>query len=189
MIDINENIEYINYYEMFEIDPKASIEETKRAYRNKLKQWHPDKNIERIKEAEEITKVLNHAYSILSNAEQRKKYDRMLRFTKKRNIHQDINDDIFWEKVGKTSPGFKKIFDNVKDLYSLFKDAVRGNYKLHPSYIGMIGGGLLYFIIPADFIPDMIPIIGLLDDIAVLTMISNSVQSELNEYRKWKKTD
>ena len=51
----------------------------------------------------------------------------------------------------------------------------------------MIGGGLLYFIIPTDFIPDMIPIFGLLDDIAVLTMISNSVQSELNEYRNWKK--
>jgi uncharacterized membrane protein YkvA (DUF1232 family) len=53
----------------------------------------------------------------------------------------------------------------------------------------MIGGGLLYFIIPTDFIPDMIPIIGLLDDIAVLTMISSSMQSELNEYLNWKKTD
>ncbi len=184
-----EKTEYINYYELFEIHPKSSQEEIKHAYRKKLKQWHPDKNIDRIKESEEITKVLNHAYSVLRDAVQRKKYDRMLRFTKKRNIHQDINDDIFWDKVEKASPSFKKIFDNVKDLYSLFKDAVKGNYKLHPSYIGMIGGGLLYFIIPADFIPDMIPIIGLLDDIAVLTMISNSVQSELNEYRNWKKTD
>jgi curved DNA-binding protein CbpA len=186
---MDENIKYNNYYELFEIHPKASQEEIKRAYRKKLKQWHPDKNIERIKEAEEITKVLNHAYSILSDADQRKKYDRMLRFTRKRNIHQDIKDDIFWEKVEKASPGFKKIFANVKDLYSLFKDAVKGNYKLHPSYIGMIGGGLLYFIIPTDFIPDIIPIIGFLDDIAVLTMIGNSLQSELNEYRNWKKTD
>ena len=179
---------YDNYYELFEVHPKASQEEIKQAYRRKLKQWHPDKNIDRIKEAEEITKVLNHAYSILSDADKRNKYDRMLRFTKKRNIYQDINDDVFREKVNKVSPGFKKFFENVKDLYSLFKDAIKGNYKLHPSYVAMIGGGLLYFLIPVDFIPDMIPIIGLLDDIAVLTMITSSMQSELNEYRNWKKT-
>jgi len=179
---------YDNYYELFEVHLKASQEDIKQAYRKKLKQWHPDKNIGRIKEAEEITKVLNNAYSILSDADKRKKYDRMLRFTKKRNIRQDINDDVFREKVNKVSPSFKQFFKNVKELYSLFKDVIKGNYKLHPSYVAMIGGGLLYFLIPVDFIPDMIPIIGLLDDIAVLTMITNSIQSELNEYRNWKET-
>lgn len=186
---MTENLKYDSYYALFEVHSKASQEEIKKAYRKKLKQWHPDKNLDRTQESEEITKVLNHAYSILSDTDKRKKYDRMLRFTKKRNIHQDLNDDVFREKVNKVSPVFKKIFKNVKDLYSLFKDAIKGNYKLHPSHIAMIGGGLLYFIIPTDFIPDMIPIIGLLDDIAVLTMISNSMRSELNEYRNWKETD
>jgi molecular chaperone DnaJ len=78
---MTENLKYDSYYELFEVHSKASQEEIKKAYRKKLKQWHPDKNIDRIKESEEITKVLNHAYSILSDADKRKKYDRMLRFT------------------------------------------------------------------------------------------------------------
>jgi len=41
--------------------------------------------------------------------------------------------------------------------------------------------------IPIDFIPDVLPLIGFLDDLAVLTTIINSIQGELVEYRRWKK--
>jgi uncharacterized membrane protein YkvA (DUF1232 family) len=51
----------------------------------------------------------------------------------------------------------------------------------------MIGGGLLYFILPADLIPDFLPLIGYLDDLAVLTTIMNSLKGEINQYRDWKK--
>jgi uncharacterized membrane protein YkvA (DUF1232 family) len=50
----------------------------------------------------------------------------------------------------------------------------------------MIGGGLLYFILPVDLIPDFIPIVGYLDDLAVLTTIMNSLKGEINAYRNWK---
>jgi len=50
----------------------------------------------------------------------------------------------------------------------------------------MIGGGLLYFILPADLIPDFIPVIGYLDDLAVLTTIMNSLQKEICDYHIWK---
>jgi uncharacterized membrane protein YkvA (DUF1232 family) len=49
----------------------------------------------------------------------------------------------------------------------------------------MIGGGLLYFILPADLIPDFIPVIGYLDDLAVLTTIMNTLHKEIGEYRIW----
>jgi uncharacterized membrane protein YkvA (DUF1232 family) len=45
---------------------------------------------------------------------------------------------------------------------------------------------LLYFILPADLIPDFIPVIGYLDDLAVLTTIMNSLQKEISDYRIWK---
>jgi uncharacterized membrane protein YkvA (DUF1232 family) len=70
-------------------------------------------------------------------------------------------------------------------LYSLFKDAVNGKYKLPPASVAMIGGGLLYFILPADLIPDFIPVIGYLDDLAVLTTIMNTLHKEIGEYRIW----
>ncbi len=52
--------------------------------------------------------------------------------------------------------------------------------------MAMIGGGLLYFILPADLIPDFIPVIGYLDDLAILTTIMNSLQKEISDYRIWK---
>jgi len=66
---------------MIGINPKASAGEIKRAYHDQLKIWHPDKNADRLAEAEETTKILNQAYSVLSDPEQRKQYDRMLRYT------------------------------------------------------------------------------------------------------------
>ncbi|MCP4630732.1 MAG: DnaJ domain-containing protein [bacterium] len=177
----------VNYYEMLGIDPKAGSAEIKRAYHDQLKIRHPDKNADRIEEAEEITKILNQAYGVLSDPEQRKQYDRMLRYTRGKDFDKILNEKEFWQKVEKASPVLKRILKDVKDLYALFIDSIKGKYKLHPAIMGIIGGGLLYFIMPLDLIPDYIPVVGLLDDFAVLTAIINSLQNELAEYRRYKK--
>ena len=75
----------INYYELLEVSPTAGSGDIKRAYYDKLKIWHPDKNADRMEEAEDVTKTLNQAYSVLSDPEQRKQYDRILRYTKGRD--------------------------------------------------------------------------------------------------------
>jgi curved DNA-binding protein CbpA len=184
----NDTEKLADYYELLGVDPNAGPEEIKQAYLNKIKQWHPDKNPQRIAEAEEKTKVLNQAYHVLGAAQRRKNYDRMLRFTRGRNFGESINDEAFWKKMDRAYPAFKKALESVRELYALFKDSVIGNYKMHPANVAMIGGGLLYFILPADLIPDFIPIVGYLDDLAVLTTIMNSLKGEINEYRLWKKT-
>jgi len=176
----------VNYYEMLGIAPKADSEEIKRAYYSQLKIWHPDKNADRLAEAEETTKILNQAYRVLRDSERRKQYDRMLRYTKGKDFGKILNEKDFWDKVEKASPILKRIIKDLKDLYSLFVDSIKGRYKLHPAITGIIGGGLLYFIVPLDLIPDYIPIVGLLDDFAVLSAIINSLQGELGEYRKFK---
>ena len=178
----------VDYYELLGVDPKAGQETIKQAYFDKIKRWHPDKNPHRIAEAEEKTKVLNQAYHVLGDAQRRKNYDRMLRFTRGRDFGEFINDETIRNKINKAYPALKKVLENVRELYALFKDSVHGNYKLHPANVAMIGGGLLYFILPADLIPDFIPIVGYLDDLAVLTTIMNSLKGEMGEYRVWKKT-
>ena len=179
---------FADYYELLGVDPKAGREEIKQAYLNKVKTWHPDKNPERLAEAEEKTKVLNQAYHVLGDPERRKNYDRMLKFTRGKDFGEFINDETIRRKINKAYPALKKVLENVGELYALFKDAVKGNYKLHPANVAMIGGGLLYFILPADLIPDFIPIVGYLDDLAVLTTIMNSLKGEINAYRSWKQT-
>jgi curved DNA-binding protein CbpA len=179
----------INYYDLLGVEPQADTEKIKAAYRDKLKVWHPDKNAHRLDEAEEMTKILNQAYHILSDPDRRKQYDRMLRFTRGKDFGARINDENFWKKLEKASPSLKRILENVKDLYHLFNDAIKKRYKLHPLSLGMIGGGLLYFIMPVDLIPDVIPLVGYLDDLAVLTTIINSLQGEITAYRNWKKNN
>jgi len=176
---------HVNYYDLLGVDPKAGPAEIKRAYFDQLKIWHPDKNVDRLAEAEETTKILNQAYSILSKPEHRKQYDRMLRYTKGQDFGKILNEKEFWDKVGKASPVLRRILKDLKDLYALFVDSVKGRYRLHPTITGIIGGGLLYFIVPLDLVPDYIPIVGLLDDFAVLSAIINSLQDELAEYRKF----
>jgi uncharacterized membrane protein YkvA (DUF1232 family) len=171
------------------VNSKTGQKEIKQAYRTKLKEWHPDKNPDRKEEAEEITKTLNVAYDILSDPEGRKNYDRILRFSKGKKFSEYVNDESFLRKIKKAPSEVKQILQSVQELYSLFKDAIKGKYKLHPVNLGIIGGGLLYFIIPADLIPDVIPFIGFIDDIAVLTTIINSLQEELIKYRNWNHTN
>ena len=177
---------FTNYYNLLGIDSKADRQTVKQAYLAKIKEWHPDKNPDRTEEAEEKTKVLNQAYHILGDPEQRKTYDRMLRYTNGKDFNKYINDEAIRKKFDKAYPALKAALKRVRVLYSLFKDAVNGKYKLHPASVSMIGGGLLYFILPADFIPDFIPVAGYLDDLVVLTTIMNSLSKEIGEYRIWK---
>jgi curved DNA-binding protein CbpA len=176
----------MNYYELLGVEPRAGPEEIKQAYRERMKEWHPDKNPLRQGDAEEMTKVLNIAYGILSDPEQKKHYDRILRFSKGRSFEHYVNDGSFSEKIHTAANILKDMVEDVKELYCLFKDAVNGRYRLHPVNLGIIGGGLLYFILPTDLIPDFIPLIGFIDDIAVLTTILNSMGEELMKYRSWK---
>ncbi len=176
----------MDYYQLLGVDRKAEPDEIKLAYRQKLKDWHPDKNPDRSEEAEEMTKTLNIAYSILGDPEKRKSYNRILRFSDGKDYGRYVNDTSFSNKINMNSGPLRRIIRDVKDLYNLSKDAIKGNYSLHPVNMGIIAGGLLYFIIPTDLIPDFIPLAGLLDDVALLTLIINSMQGELVKYRNWK---
>ena len=177
-----------DYYQLLGIEPDADPQTIKGAYLSKIKTWHPDKNPGRAGEAEEKTKVLNQAYQILKDPEQRKNYDRMLRYTKGKDFNEYINDEAIKDKIDKAYPALKTALKSVRVLYALFRDAVKGNYKLHPSSVAMIGGGLLYFILPADLIPDFIPVVGYLDDLAILTTIMSSLKKEINDYLAWQDT-
>ncbi|MCR5482087.1 MAG: molecular chaperone DnaJ [Clostridia bacterium] len=64
-----------DYYEVLGLKKGASDDEIKRAFRKMAMKYHPDKN-PGDKKAEEMFKEVNEAYSILSDAEKKDKYDR-----------------------------------------------------------------------------------------------------------------
>ena len=105
---------FTNYYKLLGVDAKADRQTVKQAYLAKIKEWHPDKNPDCRGEAEEKTKLLNQAYHILGDPEQRKNYDRMLRFTKGKDFNEYINDEAIRDKIDKAYPALKSALKNVR---------------------------------------------------------------------------
>jgi len=65
-----------DYYEILRVANTATFAEIKKSYDELIFIWHPDRHPERVKKrAEEETKRLNRAYSILSKQSERAKYD------------------------------------------------------------------------------------------------------------------
>ena len=64
------------YYELLNIDKNASDNDIKKSYRKLAMKWHPDKNPDNLKEASSKFKKITEAYSVLSDPEKRKLYDK-----------------------------------------------------------------------------------------------------------------
>ncbi|KAG8125195.1 hypothetical protein E2320_020403, partial [Naja naja] len=58
----------MDYYKVLDISQSASMSDIKRAYRSKVLRWHPDKNPENRKEAEQKFKEIVEAYKVLSDS-------------------------------------------------------------------------------------------------------------------------
>ena len=67
-------MDYIDYYKTLGVTSSATAEEIKKAYRKLARQYHPDLN-PNDPEAERKFKEINEANEVLSNEENRKKYD------------------------------------------------------------------------------------------------------------------
>ena len=69
-------MDYKDYYGILGVQPNAEKKVIQQTYRQLARKYHPDVNPGN-KEAEEKFKTINEAYQVLSNAEQRKKYDEL----------------------------------------------------------------------------------------------------------------
>ena len=105
------------YYEILEVNPKASIEVIEKAYKVLAKKYYPDayEGEEKIY-AEQKLRDINEAYKILSDEFLREQYDGELRkeiieeriFKEKKKKSNKQNHHIFYEKKKENSDITKK---------------------------------------------------------------------------------
>ncbi|MGD2184877.1 MAG: DnaJ domain-containing protein [Desulfobacterales bacterium] len=65
-----------DYYQILDVDQKASSRQIKEAYRKLAFKYHPDRNNKNPEAAEKMKRV-NEAYAVLSDATKRREYDSM----------------------------------------------------------------------------------------------------------------
>lgn len=68
-------------------------------------------------------------------------------------------------------------------VLELLEDVRNGNYRELPwRSVAIASAAVLYSISPADVVPDVIPVLGALDDIALLTIAVRLIQRDLRAY-------
>ena len=65
-------------------------------------------------------------------------------------------------------------------------DSFKGKYPVPMKTIVVVTFTFLYLISPVDIIPDIFPLIGLVDDVAVLALAASFIKGDLENYRIWK---
>lgn len=119
-----------NYYEILEIDKKASQEIIKKAYTTLVKKYHPDLQSDNLKYIyEEKIKLINEAYDILSDIEKRKLYDEQLESIEYEN--DIINDELLQENMN-----LKNELHNLRNNSSryTYSSANNSNYQNKIAY-------------------------------------------------------
>jgi uncharacterized membrane protein YkvA (DUF1232 family) len=94
--------------------------------------------------------------------------------------------DSVSEKARQARGPLARVWDDMQTAIRLVLAWARRDYRgVAPSTIVLILGGLLYFLSPIDAIIDAIPVLGLVDDVAVLGWVLAQVRSELDAFRLW----
>ena len=47
---------------------------------------------------------------------------------------------------------------------------------------------MIYFVNPIDFLPDLLPVVGLTDDIGILMSVFTSFSGEIDKFIAWEKS-
>ena len=74
-----------------------------------------------------------------------------------------------------------------KVMLGMLTDYRKGIYSKVPWFtIATIAFGFLYILNPFDIVPDFIPLIGYIDDLAVFTFGLRFIETDLHNYLDWK---
>ena len=104
-----------------------------------------------------------------------------------------LNDDEKMEKLFRDFEDKLKLIPKIGNrasdiavLLSLIRAYVKKQYTdVSPSTIMLAVAGLIYVVTPVGLIPDYILGPGLLDDAAVIGIVLQAIQMDLNKYKKW----
>jgi uncharacterized membrane protein YkvA (DUF1232 family) len=83
-------------------------------------------------------------------------------------------------RLGNSLPALVK---QVRVGFAMVRDYAKGDYRKVPWWsVASVAAALGYFLAPTDLIPDLLPIIGYLDDATVLAAVMTAIREDLKRY-------
>jgi uncharacterized membrane protein YkvA (DUF1232 family) len=104
-----------------------------------------------------------------------------------KDIQKVISKSEEIQKKFRATGPLARFVEDGKLLISIVKDYWAGAYRQVP--YGVIASSvftLIYVLNPFDMVPDVLPLIGQLDDVAVLGACLLLVEHDLHTYKDWK---
>ena len=105
---------------------------------------------------------------------------------------EDILDTLKGSKIKidslrhKVPAVLENLWDKIKLMYRLLRAYYKKEYKELPwGTISAVAAALLYFLSPIDVIIDVIPVLGYVDDAAVIAFSLKLVDSDLKKFAAW----
>ena len=81
---------------------------------------------------------------------------------------------------------FKQLFDVARTMVRLVRSFISGEYRdISPGTIISGLAVLLYVLSPIDLVPDFIPVLGLLDDLSLVSWWVGKFQAEIIKFQTW----
>ena len=104
-----------------------------------------------------------------------------------KDIEQVVTKSEEIEEKFKARGPLKRFIEDYRVLKELIRDYRGGKYR--QALYGTIAAAafaLLYVFNPFDLLPDVLPLIGVLDDASVVTACLMLIERDLGKYRNWK---
>lgn len=79
----------------------------------------------------------------------------------------------------------KGFISKIPVVFRMVKAWTKGNYRTNNIDMILPVLGLLYVISPIDLLPETIPFVGVLDDLAILTFVIPKLMKEVDKFLLW----
>ncbi|MGB3758653.1 MAG: YkvA family protein [Rivularia sp. (in: cyanobacteria)] len=164
-----------------EVEPQVVIEQPVKTSSNKIKKLFSQltqKEKEVVKTEEAIEEVEVKLEKASNSSKIKNIFHNLVKSVNPQNIQKDIQK--ITEKLPSMNRGpIKEIWPKIQSLFQMVLDP-----KAAWTSKALAIGSLLYLISPFDAIPDVIPVLGLTDDVAVIVSVASTLAFEVSKYAK-----
>ncbi|QXJ23201.1 DUF1232 domain-containing protein [Actinomadura graeca] len=92
---------------------------------------------------------------------------------------------IYSETLRPDAPG---LFERVRAVPRMLKAVLRGQYKgMSFGTLGLLALGIVYIVSPIDAIPDVFPVVGIVDDTGMALWLAAALVKSAGDFVMWER--